>query len=184
MPVIGKASKDLAGAVIRSLSDTGVAVSEVEQWLVGIGPGSFSGIRSGAALVKGLARGTGADCGGVAGNLAMASAIPDRTGEVVVLHDGRRGEVIRSHFKRIDGDLVPEVPVAIRISDLPVDETITYVMLADDPAREAVETVVGAITTLPHVPAAAMLELAPGPVDPIYVRPAVFIAPKPVVTPA
>ena len=53
-------SRDLAATVASLLRRHGLAVQDVEQLVVDVGPGSFTGLRVGLALAKGIAFVTGA----------------------------------------------------------------------------------------------------------------------------
>lgn len=67
----------------------------VERIAVGIGPGTFTGIRIGVATAAGLAASTGIPVTGVPTLAALARSIGDATGAgtVLPLLDARRGEV-------------------------------------------------------------------------------------------
>ena len=80
--------------VERALADARVTRHELERIAVGVGPGSFTGLRVGIALAQGIALGLGRPLVGIGSLLAMARAVPasDRRVRVPVL-DARRGEL-------------------------------------------------------------------------------------------
>jgi tRNA threonylcarbamoyladenosine biosynthesis protein TsaB len=86
----------LPAAVDEALARAGVDVASVEGIGVGVGPGSFIGVRTGIAFAKGLGRAIARPVVGVPSLLALAlsptdlSTLPRGTGLVVV--DAKRGE--------------------------------------------------------------------------------------------
>jgi tRNA threonylcarbamoyladenosine biosynthesis protein TsaB len=68
--------------------------SDVNRWAIGIGPGSFTGVRIGVATVKGIAIATGAEVVGVTSLDAMEDGIAESSDDVVVpMLEAMRGEV-------------------------------------------------------------------------------------------
>jgi tRNA threonylcarbamoyl adenosine modification protein YeaZ len=65
--------------------------------LVGVGPGSFTGIRVGIAAAHGLAIGWGAELVGMS-SLALLAASVERTGEVAAAIRGGHGELFVQQF--------------------------------------------------------------------------------------
>jgi tRNA threonylcarbamoyladenosine biosynthesis protein TsaB len=79
------------------LARGGVARTSLDRVAVGIGPGSFVGLRVGIALAEGLGLGLGRPVVGVPSLLAMLSAVPrDCRATRVALVDARRGELFVS----------------------------------------------------------------------------------------
>ena len=117
---LGRETGGLTLAIIQGLSEAHVSLDEINQWTIGLGPGSFSGIRIGAAFVKGICAGTGAAYRGLPSSLAMVlSASQTQTGTVTALHDGRRGEVLVSPYQWKGDELSAiEAPYPIAIADL------------------------------------------------------------------
>ena len=79
------------------LAEHGFALKDVDGWTVGIGPGSFAGIRFTLALVKGICAVTGAKARGVPSSFAIAVAL-GKTGSVCVVQDARCGKVYASTY--------------------------------------------------------------------------------------
>ncbi len=80
--------------VEQVLGEAGWARSSLELVAVGIGPGSFTGLRIGIALAQGIAMGLGIPVVGVGSLRAMAAAVPpDRVGTRLPLLDARRNEL-------------------------------------------------------------------------------------------
>ena len=83
----------LAGRVDRMLRDHGLAVRDLARIGVALGPGSFTGVRVGLSLARGLALGSGCPLVGVASHEALAWPARDWPGLLVLLTGLRRGEV-------------------------------------------------------------------------------------------
>jgi tRNA threonylcarbamoyl adenosine modification protein YeaZ len=83
------------------LEDSGVAIEQIKRYAVGLGPGSFSGIRSGLAVINGFAIPDGAKVIGVGSAVAAAYAFRKenpRIDRIAVLGDARRGRVWMATF--------------------------------------------------------------------------------------
>ena len=85
----------MAEDMLRSLHLT---FTDVGLFAVAEGPGSFTGVRIGVALVKGLAFGRGVPCVGVSTLEALAENISPLDGVLVPCMDARRGQVYSATF--------------------------------------------------------------------------------------
>lgn len=90
-------SETLLPLVQKALQETGLKPSGISLWAVSAGPGSFTGLRIGMALVKGLAFANSAKVAGVSTLKALAVA-SGLTGTVIPALDARRGEVYWGAF--------------------------------------------------------------------------------------
>ena len=89
--------------------------SDIGRWGVGVGPGSFTGVRIAVATAKGIVLATGAELVGVTSLDALESST-SRPSFVVTLVDAGKGELYVQ--ARRDGTLVLG-PIHARGADLP-----------------------------------------------------------------
>ena len=96
-------SETMLPMIEKMLTNTGKKTADIDLFAVSAGPGSFTGVRIGAAMVKGLAFGSGKPCVGVstlealAENLRVVSDnLPDAL--VIPVMDARRGQVYTAVF--------------------------------------------------------------------------------------
>ena len=93
-----------------ALRSAGITMRDVDLFAVTAGPGSFTGVRIGVALVKGLAFGRGEVCCGVSTLEALAENVLPLPGLVCPVMDARRGEVYAALFESKDGKTVRLLP--------------------------------------------------------------------------
>jgi len=89
----------LLPAVASVLRGMGLSLREVDEVVVGRGPGSFTGVRIGVATAKGIAQGLGAPLFGVGTLDAVAWSFPEFDGVLGVVGDAMRGEVYPALFR-------------------------------------------------------------------------------------
>jgi tRNA threonylcarbamoyladenosine biosynthesis protein TsaB len=104
------------GLIERSLADAGITREMLDRVAVGVGPGSFTGLRVGIALGQGIALGLDRPLVGVGSLRAMAHAVPatDRRVRVAVL-DARRGELFVAAYAPDGAELL--APSALTADD-------------------------------------------------------------------
>ena len=185
----------LAGWIAAGVADAGLELADIGRWTVGTGPGSFSGLRVGIALVKGLCHPGRSPHRGIASSLALARAVlgcDSADATVAVLHDARQGQVIVSQFQCRAGRWSERCPARVELRDAVagcVSECDRIVAIQKAALEPILPPVVLARTVfLPGVDARYLLALPgefwPESADdrdrstvPIYVRPAVFVPP-------
>ena len=96
----------LCGDALRALH---LSCADVQLFGVCAGPGSFTGLRIGLALVKGLALPNGTPCAGVSTLAALAESCAAE-GLIATALDARRGEVYCALFERKGGVLTRLFP--------------------------------------------------------------------------
>jgi tRNA threonylcarbamoyladenosine biosynthesis protein TsaB len=99
------------------LAQAGLRFADVERIAVGVGPGTFTGLRIGLASARGLAQSLDAQLVGVSSLQALALAAanePDRAGTgVLALIDARRGEAFIAAYLPMTEPLADPRPVPL-----------------------------------------------------------------------
>lgn len=110
-------ASDLLPALEALLGELGCQAREIEAVYVGLGPGSYTGLRVGIATALGLARSTGAALVGVCSfEVQLAERLrPGETGGVLL--DGRSGGFYHARYRRTDEGLEPLLAPAILAPD-------------------------------------------------------------------
>ena len=108
-----------------------ITTDEIDLFAISAGPGSFTGVRIGAATAKGLAFGTEKPCVGVSTLEALAYNLRMHDGLICPVMNARRKQVYTALFRAKDGKLERLMPdSAIAITEL--DERLS---LYSEPIR-------------------------------------------------
>lgn len=102
-------SETVLPAIDRLLRDAGCRPGELELVAVGAGPGSFTGVRIGAALARGLCFPERAELYAYS-SLAAIAAGAEVAGDVCALLDARRGQVYAAGYSIGPGGLETKFP--------------------------------------------------------------------------
>ena len=98
-------SETLLPMVESALKMCGMSVCDVDLFACDEGPGSFTGVRIGAATVKGLAFNSGKPCIGVSTLEALAQNLVGFEGIACPVMNARRGQVYNALFEVNNGEL-------------------------------------------------------------------------------
>ena len=98
-------SETLLPMVETVLSTYGITADRVDAFAATVGPGSFTGVRIGAATLKGLAFGTGKPCIEVSTLEAIAENLSVRDGLICPVMNARRSQVYTALFRSVGGRL-------------------------------------------------------------------------------
>ena len=164
----------LFGALEHALGEVRSGRGRLERIVVGLGPGSYSGVRQSVAAAVGLAAATGAALEGAPS--AAALPVPDRAGTYRAVSDARRGAfyhtVVRGGVCLRGPELLPDAEALDALADGPVfvvESSLPDRLLPDAPVL---------------FPDASLLISLPEetyrfpPLEPIYLRPVSITLPK------
>ncbi len=158
------------------MREVGWRPGDVARWGVGIGPGSFTGVRIGVALAKGIHLATGAELVGITSLDAIAAAAPDASAAVIAVLGAMRGEV----FAQATGEIA-RPPECVRIDDW---EAWLTALGTDAPRAALVGDAAPIVSgTPPHARLVGRLALTrtaddADALEPVYVRPPDITMPK------
>lgn len=151
----------MAEDMLKSLK---LSFSDINLFATSVGPGSFTGVRIGVSLIKGLAFGRDIPCVGVSTIEALAENLRGLCGIIVPCMDARRGQVYSATFSCDGGELVRLTEDrAISLSDL-ADELKAYegqsIYLSGDGYTMAKKALSAAGINLAETPELLILENA------------------------
>ncbi|MGM9647818.1 MAG: tRNA (adenosine(37)-N6)-threonylcarbamoyltransferase complex dimerization subunit type 1 TsaB [Eubacteriales bacterium] len=99
-------SDTLLPMVEQLLTHAGMSVQEIDLFAVPVGPGSFTGIRIGVSLIKGLAFDSKKPCVGTSSLEGMAYNLAGFEGILCPVMDARRNQLYNALFRFTDGKLI------------------------------------------------------------------------------
>ncbi len=187
-------TREMPLTIQRLIRDQELHAAMIPRWIVGTGPGSFTGIRTGISFIAGICLQTAAEHYGLPSSLAVAIRVLDRVPEgglLGVLNDARQGQFIASVYRKINLELELEQAAAV-IDPKAIPPAVADCSILTSVQAEAVEPYLGkelAARLVPQVSVDATAFFA-APIavpedqaarekslEPVYVRPAVFVSP-------
>jgi len=158
-----QASATLIPSIQELLAQAGLALEQLDAIAFGRGPGSFTGLRTAAAVAQGLGFGSGVPVLPIDTLLAVAEEAHGQAGvtRVVAMLDARMDEVYFARYERTAGGWAERAPPALgRPDDVPVPPGWAIAGNVHEvfPAAR-LPAAAARVTALPT--AAALLRLAP-----------------------
>lgn len=128
-----KHSETLLPMVEGVLASTGLTVGDIDLFAAAVGPGSFTGVRIGISMIKGLAFGSSKPCIGVSTLEALAYNLKELDGLICPVMDARREQVYNALFRFEKGKCVRLcedrlIPVADLVTELAEADTPVYLV--------------------------------------------------------
>jgi tRNA threonylcarbamoyl adenosine modification protein YeaZ len=145
--MLGAHSAVIVESVRALLAQSKFTLDDVDAFAVGLGPGSFTGIRIGVAIVKGFGLATNKPVYGVGSLEILAAGALGATGPVVTAIDARRSEIFFALYDRAEDGALSVIaepdhrqPVAAgaRIGELLAGRSATVIGDLDEPLRARV----------------------------------------------
>ena len=81
-------------------------IGKIDGFVIGLGPGSFTGLRIGVSAIKGFAIASGKPCAGVASIDAIASNVQEDNKDIIPIIDAKRGQVYSAVYSRKRGKVI------------------------------------------------------------------------------
>ncbi len=177
---------ELIDQVLRS---GGVEREQVERVVVGLGPGSYTGIRAAIALAQGWQLGRQTPVQGISSVEALAAqAHADRRrGPIAVVIDAQRGEFYLAEYELSDNGYQPLTPLRLVAKPVVAETQAAGALLVGPEINRWFSG--GAVVFPRAVTLAKLAGLQPGSLpgealEPIYLRPTSFVkAPPPRILP-
>lgn len=99
-------SEKLMPLIVKALKDSDINLREIDAIAVSKGPGSYTGLRIGAAIAKGLAQPLNIPIAAVPTMKALAANIFDSGRYIIPIIDAKGGRTYSGIYKWSDGELV------------------------------------------------------------------------------
>lgn len=116
-------SKGLLPMVVQALeSREGMTVNQIDGFIAARGPGSFTGLRIGISMVKGLAMAVSKPCAGVSSLDGIAFRFCHSQLPVCVMMDARRKEVYSAIYQFHHGKLIQKGPEMVCPPETAIDK--------------------------------------------------------------
>ncbi len=182
--------------VESALQENNISLSDINYWLVGTGPGSFTGIRIGIAYAKGITVANSSKYCGVTTSVALreqALKKQEKAQSVGVMYDGRRQEILFDTFNFVDGawGQAESQVLTTATKDQELDKLDVLITLNETLTPLLTENQLNKTIFADRVDSAALakdinfsvvdemsLKEQAASCEPVYIRPAVFVQPK------
>ncbi len=174
------------------MDEVELSYNDISLYVVGRGPGSFSGMRMSFAIAQALALPAKTEVRAVSSGAALALATArDGAKEIAVVGDARRGQVWIGVFQSLEktSEKFPTLgKIGLKVSNpwklVPYEEVdVPKGTVVVSPEAERLTEIFPSIgnARFPHakeVAELALMQSEPEPLEPLYMHPPVFVEPK------
>ena len=95
-----KHASELAPKVKELLKKYRTPINKIDVFIIGLGPGSFTGLRIGVSTIKGFGIASGKPCIGVASIDSIACNAQENNKDIIPIIDAKRGQVYAAIYRR------------------------------------------------------------------------------------
>ncbi|MFH1857302.1 MAG: tRNA (adenosine(37)-N6)-threonylcarbamoyltransferase complex dimerization subunit type 1 TsaB [Candidatus Omnitrophota bacterium] len=95
-----KHSTELLPFLEKALEQVNFSIEETGGFIVGLGPGSFTGLRVGVSMVKAMASSLGKPLVGIPTLDCLAFAVPENAASIAVLVDAKRNQIYAARYEK------------------------------------------------------------------------------------
>ena len=173
--VMERGHADALAPMIKAVMDeAGIAFSRLDRIGVTRGPGTFTGVRTGIAMARGLALALDRRIAAIDTLIAIAANAPGGTASLVIAADARRGEV---YFSPAPGAAPVVLPVAEAVHRLPAGQSFILgtgaeALIAAAPQGRLIRLPAGDMPDARNFAAlCATHPVSNDPPEPLYLRP-------------
>ena len=97
----------------RLLELAGISIADIDLFAASTGPGSFTGLRVGLAVAKGICWSLGLPLSGISSLMAIAHCAPTDMARFVAVKDAKRSEFYYAAFERSADKIIQVVPDSV-----------------------------------------------------------------------
>jgi tRNA threonylcarbamoyladenosine biosynthesis protein TsaB len=103
----------LHAAITELMAESRTELKSISGVAISIGPGSFTGLRVGLAVAKGICWSLSLPLAGVSSLMAIAACASTASGKILAIKDARRDEFYYAAFEKQGARLIQEIPDSV-----------------------------------------------------------------------
>lgn len=132
-----RGAQGLLSILQRCLTASGCILTDMQAIVLGIGPGSFTGLRIACAAAKGLSIATRIPVIGISSFWAIAEAVKNKACDIAIIADARKNLIYGARFKARGGILKQIIkPTLCQLSTFTADNQTCLFVTSDISLRQ------------------------------------------------